>query len=63
MGLVMKPSKKCKAAGLSGLAELAEITGKCQRTLINWSKADPVLFEIVLRGAWVTKLIKDKEIN
>ena len=59
----MKPSEKCKAAGLKGLAELAGITGKCQRTLINWSKADPVLFEIVLRGAWVTKVIKDKKIN
>ncbi len=59
----MKPSEKCKAAGLTGLAELVEITGKCQRTLINWSKADPLLFEIVLRGAWVTKAIKDKEIN
>ena len=59
----MKPSEKCKAAGLTGLAELVEITGKCRRTLINWSKADPLLFEIVLRGAWVTKAIKDKEIN
>ena len=57
----MKPSEKCKAAGLSGLAELAGITGKCQRTLINWSKADPLLFQIVLRGAVSTKSIKDKE--
>ena len=57
----MKPSQKCKAAGLSGLAELVEITGKCRRTLNNWSKADPVLFEIVLRGAVATKAIKDKE--
>jgi hypothetical protein len=59
----MKPSEKCKAAGLTGLAELAEITGKCRRTLINWSKADPVLFQILLRGAVATKAIKDKEIN
>ena len=59
----MKPSEKCKAAGLTGLAQLAEITGKCSRTLINWSKADPILFEIVLRGAWATKAIKDKEIK
>lgn len=60
---MIKPSQKCKAAGLTGLAELVEITGKCRRTLINWSKADPVLFEIVIRGAVATKAIKDKEIN
>ena len=62
----MKPSEKCKAAGLSGLAELVNITGKCQSTLINWDKASPLLFEIVLRGAVVTKAInqfKAKEIN
>ena len=59
----MNPSEKCKAAGLKGLAELVEITGKCRRTLINWSKADPVLFQILLRGAVATKAIKDKEIN
>lgn len=59
----MKPSEKCKAAGLSGLAELVELTGKCQRTLINWNKADPTLFHIVLRGAVATKAIKDREIN
>lgn len=59
----MKPSEKCKAAGLTGLAELVEITRKCRRTLINWSKADPLLFEIILRGAVATKAIKDKEIE
>ena len=63
MGLAMKPSEKCKAAGLTGLAELVEITGKCQRTLINWSKADPLLFDIIIRGAVATKSIKDKEIK
>jgi hypothetical protein len=40
-----------------------EITGKCQRTLINWNKASPLLFEIILRGAVATKAIKDKEIK
>ena len=59
----MKPSQKCKAAGLKGLAELAHITGKCQRTLINWNKADPLLFQVLLRGAVATKAIKDKEIE
>ena len=57
----MKPSQKCKAAGLSGLAELVELTGKCQRTLINWDKASPLLFEIVLRGAVATKAINLKQ--
>lgn len=52
---MIKPSEKCKAAGLSGLAELVEITGKCRRTLINWSRADPLLFEIVLRGACLSE--------
>lgn len=51
----MKPSEKCKAAGLKGLAELVEITGKCRRTLINWNSASPLLFEIVLRGAVATR--------
>ena len=59
----MKPSQKCKAAGLKGLAELVEITGKCRRTLVNWNKADPLLFEIVLRGSVATKAIKDKAIK
>ena len=59
----MKPSEKCKAAGLKGLAELVEITGKCRRTLINWSRADPLLFQVLLRGAVATKAIKDKETN
>lgn len=54
-GIGMKPSEKCKAAGLKGLAELVEITGKCRRTLINWNSASPLLFEIVLRGAVATK--------
>ena len=60
---MIKPSEKCKAAGLKGLAELAHITGKCRRTLNNWNKADPLLFSIVLRGAVTTKAIKDKEIE
>ena len=59
----MRPSEKCKAAGLTGLAELAQITGKCSRTLINWNKADPALFDIVIRGAVATKAIKNKEIE
>ena len=46
-----KPSELCKIKGLDSLAELAKITGKSQRTLINWSKSQPTLFYIVILGA------------
>lgn len=49
----MTPSKQCKAAGLSSLAELSGITGKAVSTLRYWHKHDPVLFQIVLLGAVV----------
>ena len=62
---MIKPSQKCKSAGLTGLAELVEITGKCQNTLINWSKASPAFFDLVIIGAvtvkkagWIRKEIK-----
>ena len=46
-----KPSELCKINGLDSLTELAKITGKSQRTLINWSKSQPALFYIVILGA------------
>jgi hypothetical protein len=48
---LMKPSEKCKAAGLKNLLELSTITGKPVQTLIRWYEDDPVFFEILLRGA------------
>jgi len=54
----MKPSEKCKAAGLKSLAELAEITGESVQTLNNWFKNKPVVFDLVLRGAVLLKLEK-----
>lgn len=51
----MKPSEKCKAAGLKSLAELSEITGESVQTLNNWNKNKPHFFEIVLAGAIVVK--------
>lgn len=54
----MKPSEKCKAAGLKSLVELAEITGRTSKVLIDWAKNEPAFFDIVLRGAVVTKLTK-----
>ena len=52
----MKPSEKCKAAGLKSLAELAEITGESVQTLNNWSKNKPRVFDLVLRGSAMEKL-------
>jgi len=47
----VKPSEKCKKAGLKSLAELSEMTGKPVQTLIRWHEDDPVFFDILLRGA------------
>lgn len=47
----MKPSEKCKAAGLKSLAELSKMTGRSSKTLIDWSNNDPEFFELLLRGA------------
>jgi len=52
----MKPSEKCKEAGLKSLAELSEISGESVQTLNNWSKNKPVVFELVLKGAAAKKL-------
>jgi hypothetical protein len=47
----MTPSEQCKAAGLSGLAELVRITGESKQTLINWHRNKPQLFKVVISGA------------
>ncbi len=51
----MKPSEKCKEAGLKSLAELSDMTMVSVQTLNNWSKDKPALFDIVLAGAVVKK--------
>lgn len=51
----MKPSQKCKAAGLTGLAELVEITGMKYRTLLYWAKNAPDKFDFVVRAAGAEK--------
>lgn len=51
----MSPSKKCKEAGLSSLAELSEISTVSVNTLHNWFKHKPVVFETVLRGSITIK--------
>lgn len=47
----MRPYEVCKEAGLSGLAELVELTDVGDTTLIGWHKRKPQLFRIVVLGA------------
>ena len=51
----MKPSEKCKAAGLKGLVELSEISGASPQTLINQSRDKPKVFKLLLIGAVTSK--------
>lgn len=46
----MKPSEKCKRAGLDGLTDLARATGESERSLINWSRSRPRRFELLILG-------------
>ena len=59
----MKPSQKCKAAGLTGLAELVAITGRPYRTLLHWAKNDEKWFDYMVRSAAAEKANKVKEIK
>ncbi len=52
----MKPSEKCKVAGLKSLNELSQLSGESVQTLNNWYKNKPRVFELVLRGAAMEKL-------
>ena len=53
----MTPSQQCKEAGLDSLAELVRITEVSERTLINWHNNKPVLFNVVVIGAFRIKNI------
>lgn len=57
----MKPSKKCKAAGLTGLAELVKISGMKYRTLLHWAKNTPDKFDFVVRAAGAEKSKKEQQ--
>jgi hypothetical protein len=46
----MTPSEQCKQAGLKSLAEAVKISSVSERTLINWQKNKPQLFNVVLIG-------------
>ncbi len=58
----MKPSEKCKKAGLKSLAELSEITHISRQTLINWSKNNNKFFDFIVFGASCIKKLKNKGI-
>lgn len=45
-----KPSEQAKDYGLKNLKQVADITGKKERTLINWFHDSPELFDVVLLG-------------
>ena len=51
----MKTSEKVKAAGLKNLTELSRITNQSAQTLRNWDNNKPMLFEVVLLGASLSK--------
>jgi len=52
----MKPSEKCKAAGLKSLAELSHLTGIPVRTLIDKANNSPAQFDDLIRAAVVKRL-------
>lgn len=47
----MKPSQKCKAAGLKSLAELVALSGIPERTLIDWFETKPAAVNLMILGA------------
>ena len=51
----MTPSKQAKEAGLSGLKEMADMTGKTVRTLQNWFNDEPKLFNVAVAGCAAIK--------
>ena len=53
----MKPSEKCKTAGLKSLAELSDISDESVQTLNNWSKKEPRRFELILKGVMFEKTL------
>ena len=53
----MKASEICKEVGLKSLAELAEITGKHEQTLLRWHRDDVHFFKIVVAGAVVMRVV------
>tara|TARA_R110002033_G_C3897243_1_gene239788 strand:- start:18810 stop:18983 length:174 start_codon:yes stop_codon:yes gene_type:complete len=51
----MTPSDQAKGAGLDSLAQVSRISGVQLRTLINWHKHKPQLFQVVIMGCVAVK--------
>ena len=51
----MKPSEKCKQAGLKSLAELSELTGVPLSTLHDKNRNDPEQIDNLIRAAVMIK--------
>ena len=56
----MTPSEQAKAQGFKSLAQVAEISTVKRRTLENWHKDKPELFNIVLLGCYA---IQNNKVN
>jgi AcrR family transcriptional regulator len=53
----MTPSQCAKAQGLRSLAEVVRLSGVSYQTLTNWHRDKPDLFEVVLLGCGVKKVL------
>jgi len=51
----MKPAQTAKAAGLTSLSEMSELSGVKVRTLQNWHSDNHQLFHIVAIGCVMLK--------
>lgn len=52
----MTPAQRAKAAGLKSLQQMADISGVPTRTLRDWYKTKPQLFDIILAGCTARKM-------
>ncbi len=56
----MTPSQQAKAQGFKSLAQVAELSTVKRRTLENWHKDKPELFNVVLLGCYA---IQNNKVN
>ena len=45
-----RPSDVARAAGLNGLKDIVEATGRTEQTVISWFKKEPKLFTVAVAG-------------
>ena len=53
----MTPSSQCKAAGLTNLQELINVSGIAKSTILGWHKQDQVKFKLAIDAVLYRKLI------